>query len=207
MTSEHDQNLGVLSVGQFVHLYTILSRYADLMKLLPTGTSRHNDIKKKETQVCIICCKDEDEIRRDNDGDGKNNNNVMVILSPCSHELCSECYKRWVSRKYKCPFCRYDFSSQRAVRDTRTLNEHCTWQVLDDWNSIQDEGRKRPGSITELREELQTDIKRMERRLAQIWLTIQQQPTLSDSILGNYKTAGRTVPEFQDQGDLVVAVK
>ena len=61
--------------------------------------------------------------------------------------------------------------------------------------------------MTELREELQTDIKRMEGRLTNIWRTIQQQQTLCESILRNYKTAGRTVPEFQDQGDLVVAVK
>ena len=96
---------GLLAVGRFVKLYTLLSRYADLILLL---TMEYPSEHRKD-DACLICLDD---------------NSPMVVLS-CSHHLCVKCSKRWVSKKLQCPFCRQSFSRWQVTKSQ--------WELLQ-WN-------------------------------------------------------------------------
>lgn len=175
-------------MGKFVQLYTLLSRYADLRLLLDSKShqeyqdpnndkpnkdnSDKSNQNKKEEEQCLICfdeeCKD------------------MVVLSPCSHVMCSTCYENWVRRRYQCPYCRYDFSQQSL----HTFKGHSAWQVLEwQWD------------------ELEQDVNRFDSKLTKIWTILREQPPFpfSPAELSNtYVAMERTVPEFRDRGDFVM---
>ena len=103
-----DQPPALITVGRFVHLYMLLSRYSDLLVLLKAEYPAAD----KLTDDCLICL-DHDQ--------------NMIVLS-CSHKLCSKCSKRWVSRRLKCPFCRHGFSRNEVRKNQWEMLE---WQSQD----------------------------------------------------------------------------
>jgi hypothetical protein len=101
-----DQPPGSITVGRFVHLYKLLSRYSDLLVLLKAEYPAAD----KLTDDCLICL----------------NHDQNIIVLSFSHKLCSKCSKRWVSRHLKCPFCHHGFS-RNDVRKNQ-------WEMLE-WQS------------------------------------------------------------------------
>lgn len=92
---------GILTVGTFAMLYSILSRYWDLIILLK---SKIPEGRKDECSICF-----------------ETDSNTIVL--PCSHVLCSNCFDQWVSRRLNCPYCRYQFQKNSVRKNP--------WEILD----------------------------------------------------------------------------
>ena len=92
---------GILTIGDFLTLFTVLSRYSDMLIL---AKSKIPEGHKDECAICL-------------ESDAK-----MFVL-PCSHRLCSRCYERWVSRRLNCPYCRHTYRRKSVGK--------CRWEMLE----------------------------------------------------------------------------
>lgn len=101
----------------------------------------------------------------------------MVVLS-CSHCLCTECYKKWVSRRLNCPFCREDFHR-------RTVNKN-QWEVLE-WQVKDAIG----------------DIYDLEAKLGKAWESIEFSST-NDELIVAYAQMMRTIGLQEDDDGTII---
>ena len=92
---------GILKVGKFAILYTVLSRYLDLLSLLK---SKIPEGRKDESSIFL-------------------ENDLNMIVLSCSHHICSNFFNQWVSRRLSCPYCQHELQPKTVKKNP--------WEMLD----------------------------------------------------------------------------
>jgi hypothetical protein len=112
VASKPGQPPAILTLGKFLDLHTVLSRYFDLLILVESKTP-----ERKEHQ-CLICFQE--------------NCSKTVVLPCCSHKLCAKCHERWVPRRLNCPFCRHKFEEGSVQKSHWELLEYRVKDAIED---------------------------------------------------------------------------
>ena len=160
----------------------ILLRYYDMLIVMKSNKNHKVETKKKETITTTTTTDDESccSICFMNDKD-------MVVMSPCSHRICTTCFQLWVSKKLKCPFCRYEFKSNDTL-------QRDSWDMISkfEYDSIY----------------LATDIKTLESRLLQFRNeTISKEEEESFTVLKEYVTKERLLQIKEEEGEEEIIIE